>query len=388
MPNIQTKHLKLLKFPQNYKEFKYEFIATSNRGEKLIFVRHKEQSFFLQITQRESDFLIKSDKLSKVSPVSVMQNALKGFCVLHNLDLTFSNIETKHHKLKSDLGILKKPQYFSNELKYEKDIWIEVGFGSGRHLLHQAKENPNINFIGLEIHKPSIEQLIKQCKLQNIKNIKICDFDARVFMQVLNSNSVGKIFVHFPIPWDKKPHRRVISKDFFDECMRALKVEGTIWLRTDSENYFSYTFETLQKLDNYEIKIRKNHDLQISSKYEDRWKKQEKNIYDIIFINHQQSKKKSDFDELTFEEYPDFKRIKDKFTNHTLKGKDYFVHFEEIYEIDEKSGVIKLSLGSFEKSEHKYLLFKDNMVKYFPTISLAIKQNLTSHKKIKGFLYD
>jgi tRNA (guanine-N7-)-methyltransferase len=143
----------------------------------------------------------------------------------------------------------------------------------------------------------------------------------------------------------------------------------------------------LQLFDKYEIQIRKNHDLKVSSKYEDRWKKQEKNIYDIIFINQEISEDKKLTDTLTFDKEFTFSEIKKRFTNHVIKGDDYFVHFEDIYEIDQDSGVIKLSLGAYEKCEHKYLIFKDNKIQYFPSILLPIEQNYKSHQKIKEFLY-
>ncbi len=389
MPNIRTKHLELVEFPATFNEFNFEFIATSPKGDKLLFTTYKDKTFCLQIIKRESDFLIKGDKLSRISPISILQNALKSFAKLHNLTLSFSNIHTKedNNRLKEDFGILKDAEYFAKEFRCEKEIWIEVGFGSGRHLLHLAKLNPYIQFIGLEIHKPSIEQVIKQCKIQDIKNIIVSGFDARVFMQLIDSNTVGKIFVHFPVPWDKKPHRRVIGKSFILETMRVLKERGTLELRTDSENYFTYSFETLQTFQKYEIQIRKNHNLKISSKYEDRWKKMEKNIYDIIIKNDDISPHKLVYNELLFEKDIDFSKVKERFTNFHIRGDDYFVHFEDIYEVGKNQGFIKLSLGSYEKCEHKYLLFKDNKVQYFPSISLPIEQNYKSHQKIKEFLY-
>jgi tRNA (guanine-N7-)-methyltransferase len=389
LPNIQTKQLELINFPAVFNDYSYEFIATSSRGEKLLYTTYKDKSFFLQIIKRESDYLIKGDKLTRISPVSITQNALDGFSKLHNLKLTFSNIQskTKNNRLENDLGIVKNANFFTKDFKYEKEIWIEVGFGSGRHLLHQAKEQPNIQFIGLEIHRPSIEQVIKQCKIQKINNILISDFDARVFLQLIKSNSVGKIFVHFPVPWDKKPHRRVISKAFIEESTRVLKSGGTLELRTDSENYFTYCFETMQLFDKYEILIRKNHDLKVSSKYEDRWRREEKNIYDVILTNQNISEDKRLSDTLTFDKEVTFSEIKKRFINHVVKGDDFFVHFEDIYEIDQDSGVIKLSLGAYEKCEHKYLIFKDNKIQYFPSILLPIEQNYKSHKKIKEFLY-
>lgn len=143
---------------------------------------------------------------------------------------------------------LKEIEFFANHFNVEREVWVEIGFGSGRHLLYQAKKNPHIQFIGLEIHKPSIEQVLKQCELQGIENILVIDYDARLFMEFLPSNVVGRIFVHFPVPWDKKPHRRVFSAAFIEEVLRVLHLNGTLELRTDSQLYFEFTFSQMMQL--------------------------------------------------------------------------------------------------------------------------------------------
>jgi len=390
MPNIQTNHLTYKVLPQTQDGYTFHYIADAlGSDEKLLFTTFEDKRFFLKIVERKDDFLIKQDKLTRISPIYIIKNALKAFQKLHALEVTFSNIESKKeasHMEKSN-DYLKSISYFAHEFQSDKEVWVEVGFGSGRHLLHQAAKNPHIQFIGLEIHRPSIEQVIKQCKIQNLNNLLIAAFDARIFLEFLPSNSVGKIFVHFPVPWDKKPHRRVISTTFIDESTRVLKQAGTLELRTDSENYYAYAYETFIALSQCDLQIRKNQEIAISSKYEDRWKKQEKNIYDITLTNQNISEEKAPIKALTFEKNVSFKNIIEKFTPHVYKGDDFFVHFERLYSFGKESGIIKLSFGAFEKCEHKYLIFNDNKIQYFPYEALPIAQNLKSHQKIEEFLY-
>ena len=133
----------------------------------------------------------------------------------------------------------------------------------------------------------------KQITIQNLDNLLVLDYDARLFMELIPSNIVGKVYVHFPVPWDKKPHRRVISTSFIEEARRVLKVDGQLELRTDSENYYAYSYETFINFQKTILHINKNKDIAISSKYEDRWKKMEKNIYDVTMINEEESDKLS-----------------------------------------------------------------------------------------------
>ena len=393
MPNIQTRTYQPVALPATCDGYRFLARAKSQKGEELILTEYEDKQFLLQILKRnrngKTDFLIKTEKLTRVSPVSVMQNALKAFARLHKLELTFSNIDPQKKPIAKvdDFSILKEIDYFEQSLSYEKPLLVEVGYGSARHLLYQAKTNPDKLVIGIEIHRPSIEQVIKQCKLQKFDNVLIAAFDARIFMQLLKSNSVEKIFVHFPVPWDKKPHRRVISETFVEESIRVLQKKGTLELRTDSENYFAYAFETFNALNRYNLHIRKNHTLPVSSKYEDRWRRQEKNIYDFILTNEEISEEKPAITSLIFEEDIPFSVAKAKFQNITIRGKEYFVHFEEIYEIDEKNGLIKLSMGAYEKPEHKFLLFNENKLQYFPKHTISINQNIQSHTLIKEYFH-
>lgn len=82
-------------------------------------------------------------------------------------------------------------------------------------MLHNAKNHPEILHIGLEIHSPSLEQVARQIGLLELDNILILAYDARIFLELLPSNILDKIFIHFPVPWDKQPNRRILNKAFF-----------------------------------------------------------------------------------------------------------------------------------------------------------------------------
>ena len=191
-------------------------------------------------------------------------------------------------------------------------------------------------------------------------------------MEFIPSNIVDKIYVHFPVPWDKKPHRRVISTSFIEESRRVLKCDGQLELRTDSENYYAYAYETFINFSKTVLHINKNKDIAISSKYEDRWKKMEKNIYDITMINEEESPK------LTLDGSFDFNRVKMsnedilKLHTKTKRFNSGFIHFERAYTLED-GVMLRISMGSFDRPEHLYLIIRDSKASYYPSLPLRSK---------------
>ena len=384
MPNIQTTNFTHPSYPFEQDGYEFLYCTEFTNNKSLVFVKKDSKEFFIEIIKREKNYLIKAEKLTRFSPVFIIQDAIKALQNKLNLQLNYSNIDTKKSKLllNKDEKYLKKISYFIQEFKPSSPIVIEIGFGSGRHLLQRAKSDPNTIHIGIEIHKPSIEQVIKQCQLQSIENLLILDYDARIFLELLDTASVKTIYLHFPVPWDKKPHRRVLSYKFLKECQRVLVQDGRFELRTDSENYYNYAFEVFNQFKTFDIMIRKNHQLDVSSKYEDRWKRQEKNIYDCIMINKTPDTSKRPTYDVEFEKdfYITFESLFKNFKRECIREENCFINLESIYKISDTEGVLKVTLGSYNKSEHKYILFKDKNVKYFPSNLIPVKDNLNGHK--------
>lgn len=388
MPNFHAKGFIEPKYPSSYGESSFEFVALSSRGDRLVMSHIEDNDMLLQINKNKDSFLIKGDKITRPSQVAILQQVLKDYRDLTKTKPTNSNIDSKKEKTLKVSPFLKTMEYFADSFITDKSILVEVGFGSGRHLLHQAKKNPDKLVIGLEIHKPSIEQVLVQCNLQKIDNILVVDYDARTFLEFLKSNSVEQIFVHFPVPWDKKPHRRVISEAFINESKRVLSIGGSLELRTDSDNYFAYSFGEFINQPKVELHVNKNQDLEISSKYEDRWKRQEKDIYDITMSNKEISPDISSIGRLKFDETIDFKKLKNNFEEATLRGDGFFAHIENIYEINENEGFVRVSFGASQRNEHSYIYIKKDEVTYLPDNILATKDNVKAHNLIKEYLWN
>ena len=389
MPHLHIEKFKEISLPQSQDGVTFNFMAKNvvHKDETLISVSVENDNFFLLVKEEEGKNLLKFDKLTRPASTYNLHKALLTYAKIAEIKILASNVPNNQKNMHlREITALKDIEFFAGEFPNAEDIRIEVGFGSGRHLIHQAVTNPDILFIGLEIHKPSIEQVLKQISIQNIKNLLLLDYDARLFMELVPSNLVSKIYVHFPVPWDKKPHRRVISTSFIEESKRVLKVNGQLELRTDSENYYAYAYETFIAFSKTTLHIHKNKDIAISSKYEDRWKKMEKNIYDVMMINEE--------DSVALCLGGSFEFVKSSLSNakiielhgatQTYEGG--FIHFERIYTLEDGM-MIRLSMGSFNRPESLYVLINANKVSYYPSHPLKSKSNLSAHTFLNEVLH-
>lgn len=386
MPNFKAKKLKELILPYEKNGTKFVWKA-QNENVILVFTQVGDESFFLEIKKGKKAFVIKADKHSKPSEIGKLQKALycfkEGFC--ENEDILSEAFAFKNTALIENTPLIAKD---FNEIlaKIKGKIYIEIGFGSGRHLLFRARQNPEILILGVEIYNPALSQVAKLAKAQNLDNILLIQSDARLLLSVLPSKSVEKIFLHFPVPWDKKPHRRVVSLEFCKECARVLEEKGSFELRTDSFEYFDFTLKNFLSFNKPKLSIKKNENLEISSKYEDRWKKQEKDIYDLCVWNlvfeDKEEKKNEDFklDELEFDE-THLLKLKENFSNESIKKEDFFLHFENIY-TKEKALILKIAFGAFNKPEHTYILL-DKSLSFVFKEPFKIKENLKAIKEFK-----
>lgn len=390
MPHLHLESFNPLSFPAKCGEVEFDFLATNRERaeESLIATRYKGRSFFLLHKKTEAKELLKSEKVTRPSPNFLVKHALLAYAECSGSKVIASNVDdAPENTLLKTHAPLKSIDYFADHFPADREVRIEIGFGSARHLLHQAEANPDITFIGLEIHKPSIEQALKQIAIQGLNNVMVIDYDARLFLEFVPSNVVGKIYVHFPVPWDKKPHRRVISQAFVEESTRVLKVGGTLELRTDSENYYRFALETFSSPAQTCFEVRKNRDIAISSKYEDRWKRMEKNIYDVTLVCETESPESAVIGEFTFSEKPVGIDALERIGTGTYKREWGFLHCERSFAINENDWMLRLAMGSFDRPEHSYLIVEGGRARYYPTNPVRSSANLQAHILLNELLH-
>jgi tRNA (guanine-N7-)-methyltransferase len=355
--------------------------ATSS--DEVVGIEYDDSEFLLQIKPQDKLTLIKYDKVTRPTDVNKLKKAIDLVAKELDLEVVSSNIAISPTKKPLGSEYEKKIEDFEDIQSFPKSkVSIEVGFGSGKHILYQAQNNPDTLFIGLEIHTPSAQQLLKQISLQGLDNIWVINYDARLFLEMMPSNICQKIFVHFPVPWDKKPHRRVISPSFLDESMRVLKESGRLELRTDSDKYFWYSLETFFGVPKTQVEVHKNQSLEVTSKYEARWLRMQKDIYDVYVASLELSPPAKSVGKFDFADIRYSRCLADILPKKSVICDRYFVHFERVFAIDDKAWLIKCAFGSFDRPEHKYIYIDEDSARYFASEPVKSHINHNAHQKL------
>lgn len=186
------------------------------------------------------------------------------------------------------------PINFEKVFLNENPCVLEIGFGMGASLFEMANNNPNINFIGVEVHEAGVGKFLSLVDKHDLKNVRVFCFDAvEILKNCIKDNSLDKVQIFFPDPWHKKKHnkRRLIQKEFVDLLSKKIKEEGILHIATDWEDYAQQILEVLQSTKSLANmhgadQFAKNI-IRPETKFEKRGKDLGHGVWDLEFIKQQ-----------------------------------------------------------------------------------------------------
>lgn len=165
----------------------------------------------------------------------------------------FTNLERKDYAesfekwgIKINEEKLNFQQIFGNG----NPVVIEIGFGMGKATAIIAENNPQINYIGIEVHKPGIGKLLGEIREKNLTNLRIIEGDAmEILDKNIDDNSIEAFHIFFPDPWQKKKHfkRRLIQRPRTDLIVSKIKKGGYLYFVTDWLPYAEFGLEQLEQ---------------------------------------------------------------------------------------------------------------------------------------------
>jgi len=158
------------------------------------------------------------------------QNAIDQLWPTHGVDLTERQLDLE--------------ELFDSDAP----VVLEIGFGNGLSLAEMAQAHQDMNFFGIEVHKPGVGSCLVQAKKRELNNIRVSGDDAvLVLNQQIPDKTLERVQIFFPDPWHKKRHhkRRLIQPEFVDVLVRKLRPGGQIHVATDWENYAEHILAVL-----------------------------------------------------------------------------------------------------------------------------------------------
>jgi tRNA (guanine-N7-)-methyltransferase len=138
---------------------------------------------------------------------------------------------------------------FADHFGSPGEVVLEIGFGNGESTWRMARDEPEKNFVGIEVHEPGVGHLLLALEEHAIENVRVVCADAVPFLQNrVPDGSLAGVRIYFADPWPKKRHhkRRLIQPEFVDHLARCLSEGGILHMATDWQPYAEHILEVMQ----------------------------------------------------------------------------------------------------------------------------------------------
>ncbi|MDH5622748.1 MAG: tRNA (guanosine(46)-N7)-methyltransferase TrmB [Gammaproteobacteria bacterium] len=129
-------------------------------------------------------------------------------------------------------------------------VVLEIGFGDGETLVLQAAENPDFDYLGIEVHEAGVGHCLLKARDAGVGNLRLVMHDAiDVLAHQVPSASLARVNLYFPDPWPKKRHhkRRIIQDGFLDMIADRLTEGGTLNIATDWADYAAHVDDVFSR---------------------------------------------------------------------------------------------------------------------------------------------
>lgn len=189
--------------------------------------------------------------------------------------------------LEPTIGRMDFKEIFGND----NPVVFEIGFGMGGSLVEMAKNAPELNFIGVEVHRPGVGALLANSAAEGLTNVRVFCCDANeVIDQCLPNGSLHRIQLYFPDPWHKKRHhkRRLVQPAFAQRMREKLAIGGVFHMATDWENYAEHMLEVMDVAEGYKNQAGQGNysetpEYRPLTKFENRGKRLGHGVWDLLF---------------------------------------------------------------------------------------------------------
>lgn len=190
----------------------------------------------------------------------------------------------QNYVIKEDIDKLKG--IWSNKFNNNNPIHVEFGTGRGKFITTLAKQNPNINYIAMEIKEEVLLKAVEKADEANLKNILFIWGNVNSILDYFDKGEVNRVYVNFCDPWPKTrwSKRRLTHSNYLNKYKEILNDEGEVHFKTDNQDLFEFSLNEIASNDwllkNISLDLAKNENIEnVTTEYEDKFMSQGMKIY-------------------------------------------------------------------------------------------------------------
>ena len=204
------------------------------------------------------------------------------------------NVKNKEEIINNSMYTMEDPYLFrgkwSSVFNNSNPIYLEIGIGKGKFILENAKNNPNINYIGIEKNGSVLSYAIKKIEEYKLNNLKLICFDANKIDELFYKD-IDLLYLNFSDPRPKNRHekRRLTSSSFLEKYDKIFKKNKLIEMKTDNQGLFEYSVISLvnngYKIEDISLDLTNKEDfINIRTEYEEKYILKNNRIYYLKVI--------------------------------------------------------------------------------------------------------
>lgn len=182
-------------------------------------------------------------------------------------------------------------QNFSETFGRKAPVVLEIGFGMGKSLVEMALNEPDKDFIGIEVHKPGVGACLGEAAEKGVENLRLYEHDAvEILADCIPDQSLSRMQLFFPDPWHKTRHhkRRIVQPEFVQKLRAKLAIGGVFHMATDWQNYAEHMLEVMTQAEGFKNLSNTNDyvprpDNRPLTKFEQRGHRLGHGVWDLMF---------------------------------------------------------------------------------------------------------
>lgn len=205
------------------------------------------------------------------------------------------NIKGAGEVIDANEFVIKNPEEYKGRwnqvFKNDHPIQIEIGMGKGQFIMELARQNPDINYIGVERYSSVLLRALQKHQETELTNLYFLCIDARTVEDIFAPGEIDKIYLNFSDPWPKDRHakRRLTSREFLTRYDKILKEDGRLEFKTDNRGLFEFSLEETKeagwKIQQHTFDLHKDQSMNagnIMTEYEEKFSSMGNPIHKMI----------------------------------------------------------------------------------------------------------